>query len=114
MDGAWQHDMQSAPRGGYRIIPTAGGKSSRKVWERETIIGASACGAVHLTWWLPEERRWSMYQPGSAPIAWMPYAGPETVVGEDGKARNVVRLPAHPTKATSWFQDWLSELRAAA
>lgn len=109
----WNTDMRSAPRGTYRIVPAGGGKSSRKVWERETIITASACGVVCLSFWEPTSKRWSMYEPGTPPIAWMPYPGPETVVGEDGKARKVVRLPKHPTKATSWFDDLLRERRAA-
>jgi hypothetical protein len=110
----WNMDMHSAPRGGYRLIPTAAGKSSRKVWERETIITASSCGVVCLSFWDPIRKRWSMYEASTPPIAWMPYAGPETVTGEDGKARKVVRLPKHPTKATSWFQDMLASRRLAA
>lgn len=101
----WNHDIAAAPRGRYVLRASSNGKGHVKTYERVEIIAASACGAVNVSYYIPDERRWSMYTADHPPIAWMPYGGPETVVGEDGKARKVVRLPAHPTKATSWFQD---------
>lgn len=111
---AWSHDMAKAPRGKYRVIPSGPtAKGARKVFERAEIIAASACGVVCLSYYIPEQRRWCMFDADHPPIAWMPYAGPETVVGDDGKARKVVRLPAHPTMAESWFKRLLRERVAA-
>jgi hypothetical protein len=111
----WSFDMHSAPRGSYDVLPAGkDGKGARKQFQREIIITASACGVVTLSYYMPDERRFSMYTAERPPIAWMTYAGPETVIGEDGKARKVVVLPKHPTKATSWFDDLLASRRRAA
>lgn len=111
---AWNLDMHAAPRGSYDVLPAGkDGKGARKQFRRETIIAAGACGVVNLSHYIPEERRWSMYDASTPPIAWMPYSGPEVVIGDDGKARSVVRLPAHPTASESWFQKLLRERRQA-
>ena len=109
----WNTNMAAAPRGKVRLVATGKGKSTRKVPEPVTIIAASACGVVCLTRWLDDEKRWNMFTVEVPPIAWMPYAGPRQIIDAKGKPRNVVDLPAHPTKATSWFQDLLAERRAA-
>lgn len=109
----WSFDMAKAPRGKIRLIATRG-TGTRKIAEPAQIIAASACGIVTISQWIEDEKRWSMFTPDAPPIAWMPHTGPETVVGEDGKARKVVRLPAHPTMATSWFSDLMAERRVAA
>lgn len=109
----WSHDMAKAPRGSYDVRAAVKGKGHVKTFQREPIIAASACGVVTVSYYIPEQRRFSMFTADAGPVAWMPYAGPETVVGDDGKARKVVRLPDHPTMAESWFQRQLRERRAA-
>lgn len=109
----WSFDMTKAPRGSYDVRAATKGKGHVKTFQRESIIAASACGVVTLSYYMPDEKRWCMFDAAHPPIAWMPYAGPETVVGDDGKARKVVRLPAHPTMAESWFKRQLRERVAA-
>lgn len=109
----WNHDIAKAPRGNYRLVAGPKGKGDRKVFEPERIIVASRCGVVTVSYWLPEQKRWSMFTAEAGPIAWMQWDGPKIVIGEDGKERRVLDLPPHPTKATSWFQDRLAERRVA-
>lgn len=112
--GTWSADIAKAPRGRYRVIPAGkDAKSARKVFERAEIIVASACGVVCVSYFIPDEKRWNMFAAGEHPVAWQPYAGPRQIIDAKGKPRNVIDLPAHPTKATSWFQDLLAGRRAA-
>lgn len=110
----WHHDMSTAPRGKFRLQPTGKGNGTRKVLERAEIVVAGACGVVAISYWIDAERRWSMFTSEVPPIAWMKKPEPVEVMGRDGKPRLATVLPAHPTMAESWFQDWLSKLRAAA
>ena len=108
----WNTDMAKAPRGALRIVP-AGKDATRKVMVPTEIIAASACGVVCVSYWIDAEKRWNCFTREVPPIAWMPYAGPRAYVDEKGKTRHAIDLPAHPTKATSWFQDRLAGRVAA-
>lgn len=109
----WNHDLSKAPRGSLRIVP-AGKDGTRKVMQPTEIVAASDCGVVCLTRWLDDAKRWDMFTREAPPIAWQPYAGPHQYVDAKGKTRNDPALPAHPTKATSWFQDLLASRKVAA
>lgn len=108
----WNHEVTEAPRGSYRTVQS-GKDGEREVHDPVEVVVASACGVVCVSRWLPTERRWNMFTLDAPPIAWMPYAGPRAYVDAKGKTRYAVDLPAHPTKATSWFADMLAERRAA-
>ena len=110
----WNHDMSTAPRGKFRLQPTGKGNGTRKVLERAEIVAAGACGVVAVTYWIDAERRFSMFTSEAPPIAWMEKPDLVEVRGKDGKPHMTLVLPKHPTRDTSWFADWLSELRAAA
>jgi len=111
---AWSFDMSKAPRGRYRVLAAGrDGQGARKVFERQQIIAASSCGVVTISYWIDDQKRWSMFTRENPPIAWAPYDGPRLVV-DAGKARKVHDLPSHPTMQESWFQRHLRERRAAA
>ena len=109
----WNFDMTKAPRGRFRVVPSGNGKGTRRVFEPADIIVAGACGTVTVAHWLDDQKRWNMFTAEVPPVAWMPYAGPRAYVDDKGKTRYAIDLPAHPTMATSWFQDRLAG-RAAA
>lgn len=110
----WNHDISKAPRGKYRVVPAGkGDKSTRKVFERQEIIAAGPHGTVCVSYFIPEQARWNMFTAENGPIAWQPYAGRREYLDEKGRTRYAIDLPAHPTMATSWFQDLLAERRAA-
>lgn len=109
----WNFDMSKAPRGRFRVVPSGKGKGTRRVFEPADIIVAGACGTVTVAHWLDDQKRWNMFTAEVQPIAWMPYAGPRAYVDDKGKTRYAIDLPAHPTKATSWFQDRLAGRIAA-
>lgn len=96
----WSFDIAAAPRGSYSLRAASNGKGHVKTFVREQIIAASACGVVNLSHYIPEEKRWCMYDAAHPPIAWMPWDG-EKLTGKDANP------PAHPTMATSWFRDLL-------
>lgn len=109
----WSFDMAKAPRGKYRVIAAGReGLGARKVFERQQIVAASSCGVVTVSYWIDDQKRWSMFTHEHPPIAWAPYTGAR-LVEEGGETRKVVDLPAHPTMAESWFQGLLRERRAA-
>lgn len=113
MGAAWSFDMHAAPRGSYDVLPAGkDGNGARKVFRKDMIIAAGRCGAVAVSYFIPEERRWSMFTAEHPPIAWMPFTG-EVIEIVDGKPKSVIRLPAHPTMAESWFGKLMRERREA-
>jgi hypothetical protein len=96
----WSSDMAKAPRGFYDVRAVPKGKGHVKTFVPEHIVAASACGVVTVSHYLPDEKRWEMFTADHPPIAWMPWT-------------RGMKSPAHPTMATSWIDDLLSQ-RAAA
>lgn len=110
----WDSDISKAPRGKYRVVPAGKeGQGARRVFERAEIIAASKCGVVCISYWDDAAGKWDMFASGEQPIAWQPFKGRRPYVDEHGRQRYALDLPAHPTMATSWFQDLLAERRAA-
>lgn len=107
--GSWSTDMSKAPRGRYRVIASANGKGTRRVFEPADIIVASACGVVTVARWLDDEQRWNMFTTEVPPIAWMPYAGPRQYIDDKGKTRYAIDLPKHPSVAEPWYTTFLRE-----
>lgn len=114
MGAEWNHDITRAPRGRFKVIPTSNGKGTYKVFQPAEIIAASSCGAVCISFWLDDQKRWSMFPAGVQPIAWMPYAGPRVEIDDNGRKRSFIDLPKHPTMEESWFAKLLREQKAAA
>lgn len=80
----WNFDISEAPKGGlvtHEYTLKSGETRKRTDYETVKIWGASACGKVGVTYWIPPNQytkggRWSGYSEGDKPIAWMPYEVP--------------------------------------
>jgi hypothetical protein len=69
----WNDDISQAPKGYYEDVVRNRGNvaimSTRHV--KELIIAAGNEGVVTLSWWMPEEKRWSMFTKDVPPNKWM-------------------------------------------
>lgn len=80
---SWSFDMSKAPRGSYVVVNRKFGKgqADAKVFQPDKVILASKCGKVTVSHYIPDEKRWSMFQPGETPVAWQPWPEHPSVAG---------------------------------
>ena len=98
----WHTDMSKAPRGHY-VVKSAGqgGKADRRVFEPQMIMAAGKCGVVTVSYYIPDQKRWSMFAAGEQPVAWTEYVAPTMVVDADGKPKRHFHIPAHPSRVAA-------------
>ena len=70
----WNFDMAQAPKGRTEMRVRKGRDGSETEFAHfvpDRIIAASVDGrTVTLSWWLPDQGRWNMFNKETPPIAW--------------------------------------------
>jgi len=71
----WNFNMDEAPRGETRMVKRTIGKNEVEVAKfiPAQIIAAGNDEVVTVSYWIPNEERWSMFTKAVPPMAWQPF-----------------------------------------
>ena len=81
----WNSNMDEAPRNGTKIIHIGKQQTPHVIYTKNPLFGLSSIGEVVLTYWIPQQRRWSGFTEENPPVAWC-------------------AVPEHPLIAERWLK----------